>query len=779
MPLVLARASDGALRGLRLFLAVLATTLPLAAAPLHPARAEPEPEPDPAAPALTVERMLGSPALSGPRAMGVKFSPDGRFVSYLKGKAENADRNDLWVYDIARNSHRLLIDSAQFQGPDSEAEKARRERQRIRATGIVSYAWDDKSARLLFPIAGEIYVVQPGDDAPPRRLDSASGAPAVDVRFAPGGRYVSCVRGGNLYLYDLQDGGEKALTRDGGDAVSFGTAEFAAQEELKRETGYWWSPDGRYIAYTRVDETAVPVVNRSDYGASGVTVVPQRYPFAGGPNARVTLQVLDVATGAVRAVDLGDPDDYYLARVDWRSDAGGEEMLVQRLQRDQKRLDLLAVDPASGALRTLLQERSATWVSLHNDLLPLPDGRFVWSSERTGWRHLYLYDREGRTSRPLTAGEWPVDALAGRDEDTGRLLFTGFRDGPLDRQIYSVSLEDGPASVTPLTREAGWHGIVLARHGGAWLHSFSSPRQPPQVALVDRAGRQLTWVLENRLDAGHPYAPYLSGRIEPEYGTLKADDGSTLHYMMLVPPGARSGHGRLPAIMHAYGGPAGQLVSHAWGDAESGFLQVLARNGYVVMVLDGRGTPNRGRAFLDQIYHAAGTVEVRDQERGAEYLKSLPFVDPAHVGFFGHSYGGYLALAMLTRAPGTYAAAIAVAPVTDWHLYDTAYTERYLGNPSVGPEAEAVYASAAIQRDLKNIKGRLMLIHGMADDNVFFDNSTRLIRALQQQGTLFDLMTYPGERHGFYDVRENTQRYRTMLEFFDRQLKPGRHTVTG
>ncbi|MBB6250675.1 S9 family peptidase [Nitrospirillum iridis] len=714
--------------------------------------------------ALTVERMLGSPSLNGPRARGVKFSPDGTLVTYLKAKADNANKTDLWAYDIKAGEHRLLVDSDQFSAKESEEERGRRERQRIRDTGIVDYGWDEEGRTLLFPVAGDVFVMAPGGT--PRRItDSATTKDAaIDARFAPGGDLVTYVRGNNLYVYDLAKGQERALTQDGGGTLSYGTAEFVAQEELKRNTGYWWSPGARYIAYTRVDESAVPLVSRYDYGAEGVTVVPQRYPFAGGANAKVTLRVMDLASGKVASVDLGDPAGYYLARVDWRRD--GSEVLVQRLSRDQKRLDLLAVNPATGAKRTLLTEESKTFLNLHEDLRALADGRILWASERTGYKHLYLCDHEAAKCRALTRGDWAVDAVAGVDEAAGHVFFTGFREGPLDHHVYAVRLGNG--EVTALTHEAGWHGAVMAAKGGTWLHSYSGPHQPPQLSVDDAKGERVTWLIENKLDEGHPFAPYLAGEIQPEFGVLKADDGSDLHYMLLLPPGAKTSGKKYPAIVNAYGGPAAALVTHAWGDAQTGFTQVLARNGYVVMVLDNRGTPHRGQAFLSATYHHFGSVEVADQVTGANYLKSLPFVDGQHLGFYGHSHGGFMTIIMLTRAPGVFAAGAAGAPVTDWRLYDTAYTERYLGDPAQG----TAYEDSSVFKDLKNITGRLMVIHGMADDNVFFDNTTKLIRALQQQGTQFDLMTYPGQRHGFYDTYANIHRYNTMLDFFDRTLRP-------
>ncbi|MFC7335188.1 DPP IV N-terminal domain-containing protein [Rhodocista pekingensis] len=733
---------------------VLGAALLVAAAP--PARAE----------TLTVDRLVASPSLSGPQPGAVHFSPDGRWVSYLKPSAADASRRDLWGYELATGRQTLLVDAGEFAAAaESEEERARRERQRIRETGVTEYAWDEAGKAIVLPKSGDIYLKELA--GPIRRLTRTPEA-ETDPKVSPDGRRIAYVRGGNLYVLDLAGGAETALTTDGADGILNGMAEFVAQEEMDRDTGYWWSPDGSRIAYAKVDERAVPLVNRYDYGADGVKVVPQRYPFAGGPNAVVRLYVQALAGGPPVAVDLGPSDDIYLARVNWRPDGG---LAVQRLSRDHKRLDLLFADPATGASRVVLSDTGKTWVDLHSDLRFLPDGRFVWSSAADGFRHLFLHGADGRRLKAITRGDWDADAVVGLDAEVGTVLFTGFADGPLERHVYAAAL-DGSEAAKPrrLSGLAGWHAAELAKTGGAWLDTASAPDQPPQLSLRDRQGRLIGWLEENRIAEGHPYQPYADAHIAPTFGTLPAADGSRLSWMMLKPPSATP-QTPAPAIVVTYGGPGvPQLAARRWSGTAL-LMQVMAQQGYVVFVLDNRGTANRGKAFEDQIYKAFGTVEPADQAAGAAYLRSLPFVRGDRIGIYGHSYGGYNTLMALLQKPEMFAAGVAGAPVTDWTLYDTFYTERFMGLPS--EDGGAAYARASVLEQADRLERPLLLLHGMADDNVFLDNTVRLAARLQKARKPFEMMLYPGERHGFFDPDMRAHSYRTMLDFFDRHLKGG------
>ena len=728
---------------------------------------------------LTVERLFAAPDLQGASLRSLRFSPDGRLVTFLKPRDGDLNALDLWAYDVVRREQRLLVDARSLVDGErtlSAEEEARRERQRIAALrGIVQYEWAPDSKALLFPLDGDLYwydLRQPPARAV-RRL-TATAAFETDPKISPRGRYVSFVREQNLYVLDLATGAERRLTPDGSGLVSYGMAEFIAQEEMDRDTGYWWSPDDRHLALTRVDESPVQEVERFEVLADGFTVYRQRYPAAGTANARVALGIVPVEGGDVRWLDLGDDPDVYLARVQWYPE--GDRLLVQRQSRDQRTLDLLAFELAGGASRTLLTEQRDTWVELHDDLHFLPRNRqFIWASQRSGHRHLYLYTYDGQLRRTLTAGDWDVEGerkqpgVVAIDEDHGRVFFMATEKTPLERHLYAARLDTrSPAEPLRITRADGWHSIVMGPKARRFVQVYSDPLQPPQVSLHRSNGTGIAWIEENRLGPEHPYARYLDQHVAPEFGTLEAEDGATLYWQLYRPPGFDPA-ARHPAIVMVYGGPGVQTVQRRWGDRRGGMTaQLLAQQGYVVFALDNRGSGSRGARFADSIHLRMGDVEVRDQRAGVAFLAGLPGVDRERIGVYGWSYGGYLALMLMLKAPETFRAGVAGAPVTDWRLYDTHYTERYLGRPQDQPDA---YEAASVLPRVDSLEGRLLIVHGMADDNVLFTHTTAVIDRLTKAGRLFEVLPYPGAKHAALTFAETGRHgWHTILDFFDRTL---------
>ena len=712
---------------------------------------------------LSPARVYASPDLSGPRARGVAMAPDGSAVTFLKQKDSDLTVTDLWIADVAGGSPRLLVDGAALTPPDrslSEAEKSTRERKGIKTHGVVEYAWDRAGRYIVVPVEGQLWLYE--RTAGTLRQLTGTASTDSDAKVSPQGHYVSFVRDDNVYVIPTAGGVERALTEGGTELKSWGTAEFIAQEELERRTGYWWSPDDTRIALAYVDSTDVDVIDRPEINATGAVIVKQRYPRAGRTNARVELYVLDVATGARSRVDLGANADIYVARVAWAKN--GRTLYVQRFSRDQRRLDLLAVDPASGTARVILTETSAHWVDATDDFTPLADGRFLWTSERGGYRHLYLYGEDGRLVRQLTHGEWPVAEIEGVDEARAVALIAASRDNPTERRLYSVSWRTAGEPV-PLTPGGGWWSAVVAERGGSYAATYSDPATPPQTALYSANGRRVRWLEENRLDAAHPYYPYAARHRLPVFGTLPAADGQPLWWSMRTPPGFDPAH-RYPVIVTVYGGPSGAMVTRAWQNPED---QLLLEAGYIVFSLDNRGTPNRSVAFKTALDRHFGSVEVEDQLAGAKYLQSLPYVDPRRIGVEGWSYGGYMTLMLLTAPDSPFAAGVAGAPVTDFALYDTAYTERYMGTPADNPTG---YQQADVLPRLAQLRpGALLIMHGMADDNVTFDHSTRVFAALQSRAVAFETMVYPGLRHrAGWTPNDELHRARVTLDFFARTL---------
>ncbi len=459
-------------------------------------------------------------------------------------------------------------------------------------------------------------------------------------------------------------------------------------------------------------------------------------------------------------VDLGAETDIYLARVDWSRD--GKTLYVQRQNRDQTLLDVLAVDPATGKSSVLFSEKSGakSWVNLSNALTPLDDGSLIWWSERDGHGHLYRFARGKWTQ--LTSGDWEVTPdVVGVDQAAGRVFFLGNKGGVLERHLYAASYRKAGAA-TRLTEAGWWNGAVMDPAGTRAIVTRSSPDQPSQVYLADASGKRIAWVNENAVTAAdHPYNPYLASHRERTFGTIKGPDGTVLHWEMVSPQ--REPGKRYPVFFQHYGGPHAQTVSKAWGGA---LQQYIVDRGYVWFQIDNRGSANRGKAFEDAIWHAMGSVEVEDQIAGANYLKTLDFVDPAKIVTYGWSYGGYMTLKMLEAAPGVFAAGVAGAPVSKWELYDTHYTERYMGDPT--KVADAYKRSDTITEAAK-IKDPLLIIHGMADDNVVLEHSTAMAATLQQQKVPFEMMLYPGHTHKVGGAGVSEHLWSTILGFLDRQ----------
>ena len=712
-----------------------------------------------AATPLTVERVFASPSLNGAVPRGVKLSPDGRWLTVLRARADDRERYDLWGFDRKSGKWRMLVDSkALGSGKElSEAEKMQRERQRIGdLRGVVSYDWAADSSAVLVPLDGDLFLAHL--DGRTERLTQTTEA-ELNPALSPKGAYVSFVRDQRLWTGKIGGAAAPVSPAETADTVHWGEAEFVAQEEMDRTTGYWWAPDDSRIAVERFDDAPVGIVTRTAIGAESTKTFQQRYPVAGSANSLVSLYVMKPDGSGRVQVDLGPDPDIYLARVNWSPDS--KVLYVQRENRAQTRLDLLAVDPATGKARVLFTEQAAqgNWINLSDNYRFLKDGSLIWWSERDGFGHLYRY--HNGNWQQITTGQWVVTALVGVDEEAGRVYFTATKDDVLAPQIYALDLAH-PDKVSLLSEPGFVHSATMDKAGQTLLISRSSSSQPPQVYSADGRGKRIAWVEQNRLDAEHPYAPYVASHRAPTFGTTLAADGTVLHWRMITPvlvPGQR-----YPVFFQHYGGPGAQTVTKGWG---GGLEQAIVAKGYIFFEIDNRGSDNRGVKFESAINRAMGSVEVADQKAGALFLKGLPYVDGGRIATYGWSYGGYMTLKMLEADQGLYAAGIAGAPVTKWGLYDTHYTERYLGDPNKEPQ---VYAKSDALGNAGKIKDPLLLVHGMADDNVVFENSSMLIARLQGEAVPFQMMLYPGYTHRVSGPKIGVHLWHTIFAFLDQAM---------
>jgi dipeptidyl-peptidase-4 len=705
---------------------------------------------------LTIDRVVAYPRPATAAPARLAFSPDGKLLTYLWSEDESLVRA-LWATDTQTGERRVLARAPGEGTTDATANPAealRRERERLREGGITHYRWARHADRILVPLNGQLYLTSSAGE--PLRPLAPADAPATDARLTADGERVVFVRGGELSVVDVAGGDPRRLTFDATDTVTNGLAEYIAQEEMGRAEGFWIAPDGARVAYAQVDEADVcryPIVHQ---GGDQWQVEEHRYPFAGTANARVRLGVLPLAGGATTWLDLGPAADAYLARVDWRPDG---RLVVQVEARDQQRLDLRAYDVDARTYETLLVEEQEPWINLHDDLRFVGDDpRFVWSSERTGYRHLYLYAGDGTLLRPLTAGEWPVDSLVHVDAARDCAYFLAGRESPLERHLYRVAL-DGGAPVR-LTDEPGFHGATFAHDGSLYAHAHENRTTPPHLRLR-RADGTLSWTV---------YEPHLADDVRaalpaPELVEVAAHDSTRLYGALYRPQSAPDAPA--PTIVEVYGGPHAQTVTDTWGQTVDLRAQYLAAQGYAVFKLDNRGAARRGLAFEGVLHRRTGAIEVQDQVDGVRWLAARGVANPARVGIYGWSYGGYLTLMCLLTAPEVFRVGVAGAPVTHWDGYDTHYTERYMDTPADNP---AGYAASAALTHAAGLAGRLLVVHGMIDENVHFRHTARLIAALQTAERPFDLLVLPADRHLPRDEAGRRYLEARLVEYFAAHL---------
>ena len=618
-------------------------------------------------------------------------------------------------------------------------EQLRRERAREVATGVTSFSWAERADAVLVPLPDGLRVlrglaVRPGSPDEAVVLTGEVVAP----KLSPDGTAIAFVRGGELHVVEAAEGAVPVrLTHTAEDGLQNGVAEFVAQEEMDRPDGLWWSQDSTHLAYCEVDERHVPVYRIVHQGSDDVGPAAQedhRYPFAGRPNAKVRLGVVPAAGGDTVWMQTGG-EDQYLARVRWLRDG---RLLAEIESRDQTRLDVVSFDPATGEPTHLHTEESLPYLNLHGDFRELASGEWTWSSERTGYRHLELRGPTGELVRTLTAGTWQVDALEAVDESRGEVYFTATKDGVTERHLYAVGLRGGEPR--RLTEQRGTHVVVVAEHGGVFVDRHGALGCPPTVALRSVAGGA-GGVLATLHDRSDPRIGSL-GLEPPELVTVAADDGTELFGLYFAPQPA-SGDGPPPLVVQVYGGPHVQLAVDDWRPTVFMRAQALRRLGFAVLVVDNRGSARRGLRFEAAVHRRMGGVEVADQVAGVRWAVAAGLADPARVGVFGWSYGGYMTLMCLGRAPETFRAGVAGAPVTHHDGYDTHYTERYMGTPASNPDG---YRESSVFAHVEPM-GDLLLVHGLIDENVHFRHTARLIDRLVAARKPHRLLCFPSERH--------------------------------
>jgi dipeptidyl-peptidase-4 len=693
---------------------------------------------------VTIDAVVNAPQSS---LGAITWAPDGEHFIFT-------DRGELSLYDIRSGKERSVIALEKLQNAAVPSPPSPVFDWTNRRVGEHDVQWFADGKRLLVAASGDLFIV----DVAKGRFEPLTQTADYerDPKLSPDNRSVSFRRGPDLYAIGIESKVVTRLTTSGSDTLLNGQADWVYPEELDLDTAHWWSPDSRYIAYLQFDIVHEPVYPQVSLLNARGLLEPERYPKAGDPNAEVRVGIVAATGGETKWMDLGEPRGALLARVVWSP--GSREVMAERLNRVQNKLDLLMANISTGASHNVLHEEDPQWINVKGEPQFLDANRFLWTSERSGFRHLYLYNIEGKLEKQLTSGNWEVENVAGIDEAHRRILFTSTEDSPTERQLYAVGL-DG-TNKQRLSKGAGTHSVSLAPKAAYYADDYNSLTTPRQRTFYKSDGT------EARAYRAAAPTPSEDFEILPtEIVQVKASDGTLLYARMIKPAGFQPGR-KYPAVVIVYGGPGAQYVLNHWTGLT--WDQVLAHKGFVVWQLDNRGSTGRGHRFESVLYHDMGEHELIDQKEGIQYLLSQGFVDPQRIGLYGWSYGGYMTLYTITHAPGLIKAAIAGAPVTSWRNYDTIYTERYMGLPE---DDENGYRRSAPVLSAAGLEGtKLLMIHNVEDDNVHFQNSIQMAEALEKAGKQFFMLVYPQKTH-----HVSGPEYRQLLEaqtrFFEENLK--------
>lgn len=707
------------------------------------------------APPFSIAQIFAEPGLTGYQPEQIEWSPDGRHLTYLLRHAPDGQA-DLHIVDTASGKDRVLLTSQQLAGAAAPASAIKNERERDRVTRyhVDSYHWAPKSDALIFLSHDQVYLYTLADGKT-RQLTHAAGDKR-DPKLSPDERWVSYVSDGDLRYVSVH-GGPVHIVVSHQDGILNGELDWVYTEELDLRSAYEWSPDSRYIAFMQFDERPVinyPLVN---YTEQQPGVFEQKYPQAGAPNPIVKLASYEIAKSSVTWTKLAGTPDTYLARFGWLPE--GHRLYAEVLNRAQTQLTLSSGDPVDGGMHTLVTLNDPDWIDVRSKPHFLKSGGFVWSTPDDGWQHLYLYSDQGHRVRRLTGGDYNVIALAGVNEDRSEVYFTRNTQGPLNTELYRVSLKGG--APTAVTHTPGSHGVDMGPKARHYLDIWSNTETPPSFTLVNtQDGARHTL---------HPSTNLDFPLLKTKFFTVTAADGKTPIYARITLPPDFDATKKYPVIMYQYGGPDVPAVVHdAWGGSRALFDQLLARDGFILFATDNRAATYFSHRNQALVKHHLGELALADQLAAVNWLKSQSYVDASRIGIWGWSYGGYMTTYALTRAPGVWRAGIAVAPVTRWEDYDSIYTERYMGTPQENPQG---YRDSSSVVSADKLDSKLLLVAGTGDNNVHWQNTMQFVQALIEAGKPYQLLIYPNKLHGISGEKASTHLYTAMEQFWLVNLK--------
>ncbi|HEY4629520.1 MAG TPA: S9 family peptidase [Flavobacterium sp.] len=580
--------------------------------------------------------------------------------------------------------------------------------------------------------------------------------------FSPDGKKIAYAKENNLYVYDLTSNKSTSITTDGQkNNIINGITDWVYEEEFAFVKAFDWSADSKKVAYIRFDESQVPEFSMSMFGKELYpTVETFKYPKAGEKNSVVSLHIYDVNVNATKKVDLGNYNDFYIARMKWTNNSN--VLSAQILNRHQDNLDLLFIDGNSATAKVVLNEKDKAYVDVTDNLTFLKDNSFIWTSEKDGFNHIYLYDKNGKLKKQVTKGKWEVTNYYGFDEKTSTVFYQSVENGSINRDVYRIGL-DGKNKIR-LSKNVGTNGATFSPNFQYYINTFSSASQPTTYTLNEaKSGKQVQVIENNETLASKLKAYNLPSK---EFFVLKTEKGNELNAWMIKPKDFDSTK-KYPVFMIQYSGPGSQQAVNGWGSSNEYWFIMLAQQGYIVACVDGRGTGFKGADFKKCTQKELGKYEVEDQIDAAKVIGNYSFVDKSNIGIWGWSYGGFMASNCIMKGNDVFKMAIAVAPVTNWRFYDSIYTERYMQTPQ---ENASGYDENSPINHVEKLKGKFLLIHGSGDDNVHVQNSMQMMEALIQANKQFDSQIYPDKNHGIYGGKTRIQLYTKMTNFIKENL---------
>ena len=599
-------------------------------------------------------------------------------------------------------------------------------------------------------------------DIESKKLQKLFGFQVQEPTFSPDGKKIAYAKENNLYVYDVMTGNSTPITKDGQkNSVINGITDWVYEEEFAFVRAFDWSDDSKKVAYIRFDESHVPEFSMSMFGKELYpTVQTFKYPKAGEKNALVSLHIYDVNSNGVKNINLGNYNDFYIARMKWTNDAN--TLSVQVLNRHQNNLDLLFIDGNSGAVKIVMNEKDKAYVDVTDNLTFLKDNSFIWTSEKDGFNHIYLYDKNGKLKNQVTKGKWEVTNYYGFDEKTSTVFYQSVENGSINRDVYRIGL-DGKNKVR-LSMDTGTTKATFSPNFQYYISTFSSANQPTKYALNEAKGGKELQVIQNNEALANKLKSY--NLPAKEFFVLKTEKENELN-AWIIKPKDFDPNKKYPVFMYQYSGPGSQQVNNDWNGADDYWFMMLTQQGYIVACVDGRGTGFKGAEFKKCTQKELGKYEVEDQIDAAKVIGNYSFVDKARVGIFGWSYGGFMASNCILKGNDVFKMAIAVAPVTNWRFYDSVYTERYMQTPQ---ENASGYDDNSPINHVDKLKGKYLLIHGSGDDNVHVQNTMQMMEALIQANKQFDSQIYPDNNHGIYGGKTRIQLYTKMTNFIKENL---------